>query len=133
MSVSSLSPTWNLLRISLAVVCGRMIDFRDDTVPQGEPDSARSRVSGSHPVFISVGPSRLNARPSESWIDYVLVSYRALTRTVAFQIPVNSTLVEHGQIFFLEQHYSFARVFILSLPSLFLRSAWDCASRRHPQ
>src|ERR1017187_1198163 len=46
----------------------RIIDFRDDTVPQGEPDSAGSRVSGSHPVFISVGPSRLDARPSKSCI-----------------------------------------------------------------
>ena len=52
----------------LWVIHGRVIDFRDDTVPQGEPDSARSRVSGSHSVFISVSPSRLDARPSESWI-----------------------------------------------------------------
>src|ERR1035437_592599 len=58
-----------ILKVSdLRVIQCRIIDFRDDTVPQAEPDSAGSRVSGAHPVFISVGPSRLDARPSESWI-----------------------------------------------------------------
>src|SRR5579864_1359382 len=58
-----------ILKVSdLWVIHCWIIDFRDDTVPQGEPDSAGSRVSGSQPVFISVGPSRLDARPSESSI-----------------------------------------------------------------
>ena len=39
----------------------------------------------------------------------MLVSYRALTSTLAVQIPVNPTLFEHGLIFFLDQHLVFAR------------------------
>src|SRR5579863_1847108 len=65
----SLPVSDEILKVSdLWVVHCRVIDFRDDTVPQGEPDSAGSRVSGSHPTFISVSPSRLDARPSESRI-----------------------------------------------------------------
>src|SRR5579872_3157487 len=58
-----------ILKVSdLGMIYCRVIDFRDDTVPQGEPDSARRRVSGSHPVFIPMGPSRFDARPSESCV-----------------------------------------------------------------
>jgi len=64
----------------LWVIHGRIIDFRDDTIPQGEPDSARSRVGGSYPVFISVSPSRLDAGPSESCIA-MFWFHVALSRT----------------------------------------------------
>src|SRR5579863_1169989 len=72
----SLPVSDEILKVSdLWVIHCRIIDFRDDTVPQGEPDSARSRVSGSHSVFISMGPSRLDARPSESCVtDFSFIS-----------------------------------------------------------
>src|SRR5579863_5382801 len=85
-----------ILKVSdLWVIHGRIIDFGDDTVPQGEPDSAGSRVSSSHPVFISVGPSRLDARPSESWIAifwfHIALSH-ARQRFISWSIqPFSST------------------------------------------
>jgi hypothetical protein len=68
------------LKVSdLWVIHCRIIDFRGDTVPHGEPYPARSHVSGSHAVFISVGPSRLDAGPSERC---TYAYYHVLTRTV---------------------------------------------------
>jgi hypothetical protein len=43
----------------------RIVDFGDDAIPKRKPDLAGSCVCGSHPVFPSVSPSRMNPRPSE--------------------------------------------------------------------
>jgi hypothetical protein len=46
----------------------RIIDLRDDPVPEGKPDSAGGCVSSPHSVFSSMGPSGLDAGPSKSFI-----------------------------------------------------------------
>jgi len=44
----------------------RIIDFSDDAIPQGEPNSARNCVRRPHSVFVAVSPSWLYAWLSES-------------------------------------------------------------------
>ena len=46
----------------------RIINFSDDAIPQGEPNSARSCIRRAHSVFVTVSPSWLDARSSESAI-----------------------------------------------------------------
>ena len=63
----SLSIRDEALQVSdLWVIHCRIVDFRDDAIPQGEPDSARSCISRSHSVFVAMSPSWLDARSSES-------------------------------------------------------------------
>lgn len=50
----------------LRVIHCRVVDFRDDAIPQGEPNSARSCIRCPHAVFVAVSPSWLYARSSES-------------------------------------------------------------------
>ena len=63
----------------------RIVDFSDDAVPEGKPDSAGSCLSGSNPILCPVSPSRLDARPSKRFIHvvppYVLQSVAALLQT----------------------------------------------------
>jgi len=63
----SLSIRDETLQVSdLRMIHRRIIDFSDDAVPQGEPNSARSRIRCPHSVFIAVSPPWLDARPAES-------------------------------------------------------------------
>ena len=50
----------------LRVIHCRIIDFSDDAIPQGEPNSARSCIRCPHAVFVAVSPSGLDARSPES-------------------------------------------------------------------
>lgn len=51
----------------LRPVYGRIIDLRNDTVPEREPDPAGGRVRRPYPVFAPMGPPGLNAgRPKAS-------------------------------------------------------------------
>ena len=43
-----------------------IVDFCYDPVPEGEPDQAGSRISGSHPILSSMRPSGLDAGRSKS-------------------------------------------------------------------
>src|SRR5439155_819521 len=50
----------------LRVIHCRIIDFSDDAIPQGEPNSARSCIRCPHAVFVAVSPSGLDARSPDS-------------------------------------------------------------------
>jgi hypothetical protein len=43
----------------------RIIHFGDDAIPKCKPDPAGSRISRSEPIFASVSPFGLDARPSK--------------------------------------------------------------------
>jgi hypothetical protein len=43
----------------------RVIDLGDNTVPDGKPDPARSRVGRADPILVAVRPTGLQARPAK--------------------------------------------------------------------
>ena len=46
---------------NLRLVNGRVVGFRDNSVPEREPDPAGSGIGGPDTVFASMGPSRFDA------------------------------------------------------------------------
>ena len=50
----------------LRPVDGRVVDFRYDAVPDGEPEMAGSAVRCAHPGFIAVRPSGFDSRLAKS-------------------------------------------------------------------
>jgi len=52
----------------LGHVNGWVIDLGDDTVPDGKPDPAGSRVGRADPILVAVRPTRLQTRPAEGVI-----------------------------------------------------------------
>src|SRR6202041_3426215 len=49
-------------------VNSRVIDLGDNTVPDGKPDPAGSRVGCADPILVAVSPTGLQTRPAEGVI-----------------------------------------------------------------
>jgi hypothetical protein len=68
----------------LGHINSRVIDRRDDAVPDGKPDPAGSRVGCADPILVAVRPTGLQTRPAKCVI--ISSNFRH------FQIPLPTPL-----------------------------------------
>ena len=55
---------------------GRIVDFGDDPVPEGEPEPAGAGISRSDPVFCGMGPAGRDPRPTERLFPIGILPHR---------------------------------------------------------